>query len=237
MKSTQTMVVLTALLLAAQGARAQENSCLEVTRESVDQYLNKKMAELGLKPSAIPELMIIKEDIDLNITPDGVEKNIYVEGFLKFEKGKYRLVPGLGLTLDVSKHALFYVCLKIDGNSPSNFMRVIHLERSGLFTKRFKAEPVSLSIRPLGESVLLVGSLLKSLRILDSNATIVGTQEAATFESVFYSVFNRAISVGAVQVDVHPKYLEMTMSSQILGTIDAGKVKKKLSFESSWLVK
>lgn len=222
------------LFICSLAAYATERRCLDANADNVDEYLRQQIEKLGLNPNAQPELILLNEDVQLEFTSAGIEKNIFADGFLKFDAGRYRIVPGLGLTLEAKASSLFYVCLQLNGNSRSNYLRIIHLERNGLFSRRFRTEPVALEMRPLNEGVLLVGGILKVFGLGDPKKN--DRPQKNEIESVVNQIFQSVFRAGVEQIDIRPTEFHMTVVSQLFRMAKLTRTTHKIKAKSDWLI-
>lgn len=208
-----------------------DSSCLDSGKDNVDQYLNTKLSELEIKADAIPELLIVKQDIQVEVNVNGVARNIYLEGFLRVPAGRFRLIPGLGLNLELTKNNLLYVCLRMQGDHPGNFIRLIHLHRKGIFQRRYDVSPAPLTLRPLGEGELLFSKLLQSLNVTEDSDQSMTVEQ----ESLLQGVLKRFFKLGVEQADIHPDFFEITTVSEVLNTFRLSRVSHKFPYNSPWL--
>ncbi len=213
---------------------AAEPRCLDSNTDDVDKFLMGTIQELGLQRSAIPEFLLLRQDVTLEFGASGIEKTIFADGFLSFDSGIYRLIPGLGITIEAKEDSLFYVCVQIKGQSSNNLLRIVHLERGGLLNRTFKTRPVPLSLRPLNEGILLIGGILKVLNIADPKKA--DRPKGPTPEKIVNELFSHIVRLGAEQVDIRPKNFEFTMVSQVFGAINITRTKHNFPVKSDWLL-
>jgi len=215
-------------------ACSNEPRCLDSNTDDVDKFLVGSIQELGLQRSAIPEFLLLRQDLTLEFGSNGIEKKIFADGFLSFDSGVYRLIPGLGISIEAKEDSLFYVCVQIKGQSSSNLLRIVHLERGGLLNRTFRTRPVPLSLRPLNEGILLIGGILKVLNIADPK--VADRRKGPTPEKIVNELVSHFVRLGAEQVDIKPKNFELTMVSQVFGAINITRTKHNFPVKNDWLI-
>jgi hypothetical protein len=227
-----------ALFSAAAGAAEPVSRC-QLKRNELGPHATAMLKHSKQMGESFQGLRTIQNHLRVIGNQSGAEKDVLFEGFIRPGRDYYRLVPGLGLGVNVGDNTLLYVCIDLrpnygDSRITVNFLKAMGMDRGGLRGKLLayaRRTSSNLQIRPLNEGVLL----LQELPILSSADPSYLERGVDDAQANIYRAVNVIGGVGAQEIVISPKQVVVKLGAEILTIPVTPLVGHKIKYDSEWM--
>ena len=218
-------------------ASANATSRCQLEERDVPAAATGLIAALRKKGRALNTVMPIQLMSSVEGDGEALQKNIVFEGFLRPEKGFRRVVPGLGVGVEITNKTLLYACLDLQPDNAHNQLTILFLEAPGMQggwrSSQAAFATSNVQLRPLNEITHVLGQIPLIGRIFDAVPVDAGLH---FLQDRVYDLVNILGGIGIKKIIVTPTKVTFETSGEIAKVKDFHVTTQTIPMKSEWMM-